>query len=587
MRINRASDDAAGLAVGSLLKLDAKVYAQGINNVNDGVSAYSIAEGALTELKNITVRQNELAAEAANGTYSNKQRAALHSESKALSDEFNRIVQTTQFNNLNLLDRSTTSISVQAGYGTAGRTALDITTGLARLVGSGQFGPNSIIGGSFADAGDAITADFNSDGHLDIATTGDPGILAIALGTGTGGFNSLGSLALANAASAIVAGDFDENGVLDLVVADYYGSVRLGNGNGTFKYSLTMEHIIGTAAGDAGSLAIGDLNGDGHLDYVQASTSVNTARIFLGNGNGTFRAFVDQSNGGSSTGDLAIADVTGDGVLDLVFADIGTNTLRTMAGNGNGTFKAATTVSVVGIGTFATGDFNDDGFTDVAAGVGAAVRIYSGSSSGLSLNTSLTTVGMGISALSVGDFNGDGVQDIAAFSGGDGIASTFLGSINGTFKSAVSSQANSSYSSISAGDFDEDGVLDLAYNGYSGEMEVGLGQKTYSTLSPYYYLRTQEGALQALDQIDLVMRHLDLESGVIGAAVSRLGANLQQLMTQRENYEAAASAIFDADVASETANLVRNQILQQAGAAVLAQANQVPALALKLLAVKE
>src|SRR5262249_16920766 len=90
LRINRASDDAASLSIASMLSLDTRVFAQGIRNVNDAVSQLNISQGALQELSNITMRQKELAEQAANGTFSLAQRRALHQEANALVDEFNR-----------------------------------------------------------------------------------------------------------------------------------------------------------------------------------------------------------------------------------------------------------------------------------------------------------------------------------------------------------------------------------------------------------------------------------------------------------------------------------------------------------------
>ena len=103
MRINKASDDAAGLAIADALKSSTRVYTQAINNISDGISAVSIAEGALQQLSQIVIRQSELAEQSANGVYNLKQRKALQSESDALSDEYNRIIQTTKFNGINLI----------------------------------------------------------------------------------------------------------------------------------------------------------------------------------------------------------------------------------------------------------------------------------------------------------------------------------------------------------------------------------------------------------------------------------------------------------------------------------------------------
>ena len=84
LRINRASDDAAGLSISASLKADTRVYSQGVRNVNDGISLLGIADNALESLSNILTREQELAAQAANGTLRGKQRLALDAEAQAL-----------------------------------------------------------------------------------------------------------------------------------------------------------------------------------------------------------------------------------------------------------------------------------------------------------------------------------------------------------------------------------------------------------------------------------------------------------------------------------------------------------------------
>lgn len=95
LRINRAVDDAAGLSISESLKLDTRVFNQGIRNLNDGASVLSIADGALSELSSIMVRLNELAEQSANGTLGNRQRLALDQEAQSLAREYNRIARST------------------------------------------------------------------------------------------------------------------------------------------------------------------------------------------------------------------------------------------------------------------------------------------------------------------------------------------------------------------------------------------------------------------------------------------------------------------------------------------------------------
>src|SRR5580693_958213 len=91
LRINTASDDAAGLAIASSLNVDSRVYSQGVRNTNDALSFYSIAEGALNSLVDITTRLKELAQQSSNGVLSFTQRKSLDAEAQALGKEYQRI----------------------------------------------------------------------------------------------------------------------------------------------------------------------------------------------------------------------------------------------------------------------------------------------------------------------------------------------------------------------------------------------------------------------------------------------------------------------------------------------------------------
>ena len=84
-RINRASDDAAGLAIADELNAKGRIYTQGIRNGNDGISLLNIADSAIDALSGVVTRIRELSEQSANGTYSNQQRAALDAEAQALS----------------------------------------------------------------------------------------------------------------------------------------------------------------------------------------------------------------------------------------------------------------------------------------------------------------------------------------------------------------------------------------------------------------------------------------------------------------------------------------------------------------------
>ena len=103
LRINKARDDAAGLAIAESLKSDAKVASVGIRNASDGISVITIADQAIGQISNVLSRLAELAEQSANGTFGNVQRSALNNEFVALQSEVERIALTTEFNGLNLL----------------------------------------------------------------------------------------------------------------------------------------------------------------------------------------------------------------------------------------------------------------------------------------------------------------------------------------------------------------------------------------------------------------------------------------------------------------------------------------------------
>lgn len=115
LRINHASDDAAGLAIASSLHADARVATVAMRNANDGISVIEITDGAIGQISNILSRLAELAEQSANGVYANGQRSALQLEFTALMSEVERIALTTEFNGLNLLSGGG-DVTFQVGF---------------------------------------------------------------------------------------------------------------------------------------------------------------------------------------------------------------------------------------------------------------------------------------------------------------------------------------------------------------------------------------------------------------------------------------------------------------------------------------
>ena len=122
LRINRAADDTAGLAISNALRSDIRVLRQAIRNANDGISLINVTEGALNEQSSILLRLRELSSQASTGTVGSTERATIQLEFTALRNELDRIAATTEFNGQKLVDgslastvSSTNQILIQVG----------------------------------------------------------------------------------------------------------------------------------------------------------------------------------------------------------------------------------------------------------------------------------------------------------------------------------------------------------------------------------------------------------------------------------------------------------------------------------------
>ena len=189
LRINRAADDAAGLSISEGLRSQVSGLAVAQRNTQDGISVIGVAEGALQEVHTILHRQRDLAVQAANDSNSPESRTAIATESKALTDELARIATTTNFNGINLLDK----------------TAAD--TGLTFQVGAGADPTTEQITVSLVDVGAIAVAQKTAQTAATAGTVGTDG-------TVTGYVPATGGLDFSDAAKA--AGSI---GILDAQIA--------------------------------------------------------------------------------------------------------------------------------------------------------------------------------------------------------------------------------------------------------------------------------------------------------------------------------------------------------------------------------
>jgi hypothetical protein len=313
-----------------------------------------------------------------------------------------------------------------AGLTGAGRMNLFLGDGHAGFGGALEVGTHS----SWALA----KGDFNGDGIVDVVS-GEADLNGkrsrVFLNDGLGNLTQSAVLISGDSVADLAVGDFDGDGKLDIAIAGRVGNpgivVYIGHGDGTFTGPMSIGSTLGF---HADSLAAGDFDGDGLDDLVSGSTI--GAVVFRSFGGGVFNTF---SLAGPSTAvsDVAVADLDGDGVLDIVTLDSSSapGSVHVCHGNGDATF---TTIHDYLAGPnanhVAIADLTHDGIPDlaVACSDGNQIALFLGTGGAAFLPAQNLATGSGPVGVGVGDWNEDGLLDLAAplrNQGGPGSVSIF------------------------------------------------------------------------------------------------------------------------------------------------------------------
>ncbi len=149
-RVNRAADDAAGLAISEKMRRQIRGLTQASRNAQDGISCVQTAEGALNEVHDMLQRMNELANQAANGTNTSVDRGYINQEVQALKSEISRVATTTTFNEQNLLDGSFTGKNLQVGAEAGQYIAISISAMSSTGIGVSGVAVNTVSAASAA-----------------------------------------------------------------------------------------------------------------------------------------------------------------------------------------------------------------------------------------------------------------------------------------------------------------------------------------------------------------------------------------------------------------------------------------------------
>jgi flagellin len=468
LRINSAKDDAAGLAISERFTSQIRGLNQAVRNANDGISLAQTAEGGLSTAGDLLQRIRELAVQAANGSNSNSDRASLQGETLQLTQELNRVANTTQFNGQNVLDGTLTNSQFQVGANANQTISVAIASAKATDIGNNHIASSTAAGSISASVLGTVSADLTTKNNF-LAQN-----LTIA---GNGVSSSGGAL------------NFSDGDTAKTIAAAVNG---LTSANGVSATASNTATISGVTAGSVQFQLVGS---NAVASPVTISATVSSASDLA-----AVAQAVNAQSG--TTGISASADKSGNLVLsNQTGDDIKVANLSAAGGLTAATIRGA----------------------DVSAGVNGATQAFAAFGSG----GDVAVVGGTVSFDSASGFT---VQT--------SVANTLL--------------ANASTGST--------------LNAVSG-----------------IDISTVAGANTALATVDAALTSINSNRASLGAIQNRFASTISNLQSTSENLSAARSRIQDTDFASETANLTRGQILQQAGTAILAQANSLPNGVLALL----
>ncbi len=599
LRINSAKDDAAGLAITDRMTSQVKGLNQAVRNANDGISVAQTAEGALQESTNILQRMRELAVQSSNDSNSASDRKSIQDEVDQLTQELDRIAGTTSFNGTKLLDGTAKGKSFQIGANAGETMSISIAsasskdlnlngyTGLGELNG-GRVASAAIAAGDVAINGVDLGAVAASAGNFAKnvadainAKTPDTGVTATAYNTVKGGVVAdqpiKGITIAVNGAAAVTVSDAANlQDFAKRINQEVAGVTASLNGQGQLVLANTTGATITISENAAGDAAKAGLTAGTNQGYVSLK-SADGSDIQIGKGSVTATATESDVqamgfNVSNTANSVSGASVGTGGLTETMDIKINGVALKVDTGSdGSAAAKAAAINSISDkTGVKASASNVVDVSVDIA-NVGAT--FINGVSVDLSGALSLNSV--------VDTINGASLQGVVASAGSDGklklTSSSGLnikvddgaGAAAGGFGAVVNQTGKLTLTGDNGADVKVEGnagnlaVLGLVNQGGSDEA-IGSGLDVSTT----------ENAAVAIKRIDEALKKIDDSRGQLGAFQNRLTSTISNLQNVSENIASARGRIQDADFAAETQTMSKAQVLQQAGMAMLAQANQ-------------
>ena len=524
LRINSAKDDAAGMAIANRFTANVKGLTQAARNANDGISLAQTTEGASAEVNTHLQRVRELAVQAGNGNYSQEQLDSMQDEINQRLSDINRISEQTDFNGVKVLSANAKPLTLQVGANDGETITLNLSEISVKTLGLNGFNVN---GKGVTDNRTATVTD------------------VIAQGGVPAGSNYKVTTQFANATAEQVFGKLETGNVV--TVGTGAGSTAYTYDAATSSFSYTKNVNTGTNLSDITSKI-----------KPASGTATGTYELTAGN-KATLRSRRGRQDHGRRPGclpdDCRRADDQQQQRRPAATID---NLLTSGVANGG---KGATLT--IGGTTYSAGGAAGEVAFKTTASKSDVLTALNGSAT-----ASTITLGSGITSATV-NINATSTKS----------SNTYVDN-----KGELTQITNGKYDTTYAINADTGAVTVVSTTATDPKYAAQVGAKVYVGGDGKLDTKSKsEKTADPLKTLDSAFKVLNKLTGELGAVQNRLESTIANLNNVVNNLSGARSRIQDADYATEVSNMSKNQILQQAGTSVLAQANQVPQTVLSLL----
>lgn len=638
-RISRAADDVAGLAIGTTLKTNVNTLKTALSNTSQASSLLSVADAGLAQIGQILQRQKALSVQANSGTLSSTERGFLNQEFQSLKSEIDRIASTSKFNAVNLLNGSLNDASTVTGdvsKGSRAKATFQITTAFTTattftlngaaytFVAAGASTNSTQInigaGASIAETVSNIAAKIN--GITDVTAAADASaskIKADITATDTISFYSKEEGTVGNFNIAI-------GGAAGAVALNGAGGVT--NASGTLLGGTNGALIAGRVTvpdGAAGAQVIGDslltatVNQDfshitGNKDFVgklsgfkatYLSADKITAELKVGDY--TYKTTISDTTPTAAASIRFTSEEAGGGYFDLQLAAAGAAVTNqtdadTFARRLSNAVGALTFYQERDVLSYKPGGtiFDTDGTTSLGSLAGSSFDIIGDDYKDVTVSkfeiipSSATAGNATIRAVINGELYENTGEAVGAIDDFDLVSVTdprkqlqfTIGT--GTLDASTATKAAQVQKAFeTAFGIGQAGSAAKFQTGLTSSDSIAVAIKDASSSKLYegktLSIATVADAQAASDQLDKAIANVNSIRADVGALQSRFDYAAANIEASAQNLDSARAKFLDTDVAEESTNYARFQVLSQAGISILAQANQLPQSLLKLI----